>query len=47
MNFEVDGLPEDADQKLIKNMFFKNQHVVKTEPEINNLTGRCVGRAKV
>jgi len=41
------GLPADADFKLIKNMYFKNEHVVKAEPEVNGITGSCNGKAKI
>ena len=47
VNIEIDGLPADADENLIKNMYFKNQHVVKSEPEINHVNGKCSGKAKV
>ena len=48
LSLELEGLPaEAADDKVLKNMFFKNAHVVKAEPQINVLTGACSGRAKV
>jgi hypothetical protein len=32
---------------MIKQEYFKNEHVVTAEPEYNNITGACNGRAKV
>ena len=28
-------------------MFFKNEHIVKTEADINHVNGKCSGKAKV
>jgi len=48
LSLELEGLPaEAADDKILKRMFFKNAHVVKAEPQINTITGKCSGKAKV
>jgi len=47
VSIEIDGLPKDADSKLIKNLYFRNEHVVCAEPEVNGITGACSGKAKV
>lgn len=36
---ELQGLPTDADMNQIKQMYFKNQHVVKSEQKFNSITG--------
>ena len=47
LTLELEGLPKDADPKQIKQMYFSHQHVVKTEQEVNSITGRSNGFAKV
>ena len=47
IDVHMTGLPKETDSKLIKSMYFRNQHVVEAVPEINSLTGMCTGKAKV
>ena len=48
LSLELEGLPaEAADDKVLKNMYFKNAHVVKAEPQVDTITGTCSGKAKV
>tara|TARA_B110000285_G_C15043123_1_gene572855 strand:+ start:792 stop:1013 length:222 start_codon:yes stop_codon:yes gene_type:complete len=48
LSLELEGLPaEAADDKVLKNMYFKNAHVVKAEPQVDTITGACSGKAKV
>jgi hypothetical protein len=44
---ELEGLPHDADPKQIRQMYFSNEHVVKTEQQVNSITGKSNGYAKV
>lgn len=47
LTVELDGLPSDANAKYIRDKFFKEAHVVKTEQNIDNITGACTGTARV
>jgi len=43
----LQSLPQGSDYHSIKKKYFPNEHLVAAEPEINILTGKCTGRAKV
>ena len=47
LTVELDDLPSDATAKFIRNKYFKEAHIVKTEQQIDNITGSCTGKAKV
>ena len=47
IDLDMTGLPKEADSRLIKTMFFNNQHVVEAIPEVDNMTGNCTGKAKI
>jgi hypothetical protein len=47
LTVELEGLPVDADPKQIRQMYFSNEHVVKTEQQVNSITGKSNGYAKV
>jgi len=47
LTLEFDGLPSETDKLMLKKMYLKNMHVIESEPEINNISGKCSGKAKV
>lgn len=47
LTLEFEGLPPHTDNYTLKQMYLKNMHVIKSEPDINNISGQCSGKAKV
>ena len=47
LTVEFDNLPEGTDEISLKKMYLKNMHVIKSEPEFNNIKGTYSGKAKV
>tara|TARA_B110000305_G_C19022723_1_gene440094 strand:+ start:130 stop:528 length:399 start_codon:yes stop_codon:yes gene_type:complete len=47
LNIELNNLPKDANERSIKSMYFKDAHIIDSVPEIDNITGKCSGKAKI
>ena len=47
LTFELESLPGDVSEAMLKKTYFQGEHVVTAKAEVNTLTGKCNGKAKI